>query len=183
MESDTLRVLVVDDSPIISRKLVMMMELLGYRVVKTVENGLEAIAAYREHKPDLVTMDITMPQMDGIAATRAIRREFPDANIIMVTSHGQEKMVLESLKAGAKGYVLKPFQQQRLVAVIDKACHSVILESRLRAQVELREAKTAGPAAQVDPQAAARPIDGVPDAPAEAAAEPVAEVDKHQTPD
>ena len=74
MDSNTLRVLVVDDSPIISQKLVMMMELLGYRVVKTVENGLEALAAYREHKPDLVTMDITMPQMDGIAATHAIKR-------------------------------------------------------------------------------------------------------------
>lgn len=91
MEITALRVLVVDDSPIISQKLVMMMELLGYRVVKTVDNGLKAIAAYREYKPDLVTMDITMPEMDGIAATRAIKREFPDANIIMVTSHGQEK--------------------------------------------------------------------------------------------
>ena len=183
MDSNTLRVLVVDDSPIISRKLVMMMELLGYRVVKTVENGLEAIAAYREHKPDLVTMDITMPEMDGIAATHAIKREFPQANIIMVTSHGQEKMVLESLKAGAKGYVLKPFQQQRLVAVIEKACHSVILESRLRDQVERREAKQAGPETQVDPQAAASPIDGVTDAPAEAAAEPFVELARNKTPD
>lgn len=179
MDSNTLRVLVVDDSPIISQKLVMMMELLGYRVVKTVENGLEAIAAYREHKPDLVTMDITMPQMDGIAATRAIRREFPDANIIMVTSHGQEKMVLESLKAGAKGYVLKPFQQQRLVAVIEKACHSVILESRLRAQVELREAKTTP---QANSETATPPVDTSANEPAPASAEPLAENSNDKTP-
>jgi len=178
MDSNTLRVLVVDDSPIISRKLVMMMELLGYRVVKTVENGLEAIAAYREHKPDLVTMDITMPQMDGIAATHAIKREFPDANIIMVTSHGQEKMVLESLKAGAKGYVLKPFQQQRLVAVIEKACRSVILESRLRDQVERREAKTTP---QANSEAAAPALDTSANETAPASTEPLAEEPKGQT--
>jgi two-component system, chemotaxis family, chemotaxis protein CheY len=183
MDIRTLRVLVVDDSPIISRKLVMMMELLGYRVVKTVENGLEAIAAYREHKPDLVTMDITMPQMDGIAATRAIKREFPDANIIMVTSHGQEKMVLESLKAGAKGYVLKPFQQQRLVAVIEKACHSVIVESRLRAQVELRETKKPEPTQQTNSDTAAPPTDVSAEVPAPAAAEPLVEVPQDKTPD
>jgi two-component system, chemotaxis family, chemotaxis protein CheY len=172
MDIKTLRVLVVDDSPIISRKLIMMMELLGYRVVKTVENGLEAIAAYREHKPDLVTMDITMPEMDGIAATRAIKREFPDANIIMVTSHGQEKMVLESLKAGAKGYVLKPFQQQRLVAVIEKACHSVILESRLRAQVELREAKKPEAPPQANAETAEPSIDASAMEPEQASAGP-----------
>lgn len=144
MRNDTLRVMVVDDSPIISRKLSMMMEMLGYEVVKTAENGLEAIAAYREYRPDLVTMDITMPEMDGIEATRCIRREFPDANIIMVTSHGQEKMVLDALKAGAKGYVLKPFQQQRLVTVIEKACKSVILPGMLQAEITKREEKLAG---------------------------------------
>jgi two-component system chemotaxis response regulator CheY len=181
MDINTLRVLVVDDSPIISRKLVMMMELLGYRVVKTVENGLEAIAAYRELKPDLVTMDITMPQMDGIQATRAIRREFPNANIIMVTSHGQEKMVLESLKAGAKGYVLKPFQQQRLVAVIEKACHSVILESRLRAQVELRETKKTEATPQVSSDPASPPTGTSAEVPAEAPAEPPVEAPQDKT--
>jgi two-component system chemotaxis response regulator CheY len=139
MAADTLRVMVVDDSPIIARKISMMMEMLGYQVVKTAENGLEAIAAYREHRPDLVTMDITMPEMDGIEATRFIRREFPDANIVMVTSHGQEKMVLDALKAGAKGYVLKPFQQQRLVAVIEKACRSVMLQDKLQSALAQRE--------------------------------------------
>lgn len=139
MATDTLRVMVVDDSPIIARKISMMMEMLGYQVVKTAENGLEAIAAYREHRPDLVTMDITMPEMDGIEATRFIRREFPDANIVMVTSHGQEKMVLDALKAGAKGYVLKPFQQQRLVAVIEKACRSVMLQDKLQSALAQRE--------------------------------------------
>jgi len=142
MEIKALKVMVVDDSPIITRKICMMMEMLGYLVVKTAENGLDAIAAYRECQPDLVTMDITMPVMDGIEATRNIRREFPDANIIMVTSHGQERMVLEALKAGAKGYVLKPFQQQRLIAVIEKACRRVILPSMLEAEIIQREGKS-----------------------------------------
>jgi two-component system chemotaxis response regulator CheY len=141
MTMNKLRILVVDDSPIIARKLSMMMEMLGYQVVKTADNGLAAIAAYRECRPDLVTMDITMPEMDGIEATRAIRREFPAANIIMVTSHGQEKMVLDALKAGAKGYVIKPFQQQRLVAVIEKACHSVMLQDKLQSELSQREGK------------------------------------------
>ena len=74
METDSLRVLVVDDSPIISRKICMMMDQIGYRVVKTAENGVEAIAAYKECRPDVVTMDIAMPVMDGIAATLAIRQ-------------------------------------------------------------------------------------------------------------
>ncbi len=184
MEITALRVLVVDDSPIISQKLVMMMELLGYRVVKTVDNGLKAIAAYREYKPDLVTMDITMPEMDGIAATRAIKREFPDANIIMVTSHGQEKMVLESLKAGAKGYVLKPFQQQRLVAVIEKACHSVILESRLRAKLEHCETHEPAATAQATPDQVTPNTPEVPMEPAaEVSAEPAVEVPPKNTPE
>lgn len=119
---DALNILVVDDSPIIVRKLSMLLEEMGFRVVQTASNGKEAIAAYKACRPDLVTMDITMPDMDGIEATRAIMSEFQDAKIIMVTSHGQEKMVLDALKAGAKGYVLKPFQQQKVYEVIQKAC-------------------------------------------------------------
>src|SRR5450830_1663921 len=104
---DSMNILVVDDSPIITRKLTMVIELLGYKVVKTAATGREAVAAYRAYRPDVVTMDITMPEMDGIEATRLIMGEFPDAKIVMITSHGQEKMVLDALKAGAKGYVLK----------------------------------------------------------------------------
>jgi two-component system chemotaxis response regulator CheY len=67
-------------------------------------------------------MDITMPELDGIQATKAIMIEHPDAKIIMVTSHGQEKMILDALKAGAKGYILKPFERQKVEDVIRKAC-------------------------------------------------------------
>jgi len=128
---DSLKVLIVDDSPIISRKLTMMVELLGYKVVKTAATGTEAIAAYRACRPDVVTMDITMPDMDGIEATRRIMAEFPDAKIVMVTSHGQEKMVLDALKAGARGYVLKPFDGNKVSEAIQKACKRVVLKDKL----------------------------------------------------
>ena len=134
MDMDALRVLVVDDSPIITRKICMMMDQIGYRVVMTAANGKEAILAYKECRPDVVTMDITMPLVDGIEATRIIKRAYPDANIVMVTSHGQEKMVLEALKAGAKGYVLKPFQPQKVFEVIEKACRRVVLQDKLDAK-------------------------------------------------
>lgn len=148
---DSLKVLIVDDSPIISRKLTMMVELLGYKVVKTAATGTEAIAAYRACRPDVVTMDITMPDMDGIEATRRIVGEFPDAKIVMVTSHGQERMVLEALKAGAKGYVLKPFDGKKVSEAIQKACQRVVLKDKLApapAQGELGQpAAPAGAAA------------------------------------
>lgn len=130
-------ILVVDDSLIIVQKLRKILEMVGYKVVRTAATGREAIAAYRACKPDVVTMDITMPDMDGIEATRAIISEFPDAKIIMVTSHGQEQMVLEALKAGAKGYVLKPFQDFKVFEAIQKVCKGVVvLQDKLKAVTE-----------------------------------------------
>lgn len=122
VNNTVLDILVVDDSPIIVKKLSVLLAGLGYRVIQTAANGKEAVAAYKICKPDVVTMDVTMPEMDGIEATQAIMSDFPDAKIIMVTSHGQETMVLNALKAGAKGYVLKPFQQQKVYETIQKVC-------------------------------------------------------------
>ncbi len=116
-----LQILVVDDSLITIKRLSSMLLALGHQVVGTAGTGIEALAAYEACRPDLVTMDITMPDMDGIEATRLIRERHPDALVIMVTSHGQEKMVLDALKAGAKGYVLKPFRQDKLQEVIETA--------------------------------------------------------------
>ena len=141
MEMGALRVLVVDDSPIITRKICMMMDQIGYEVVKTAATGIEAVTAYKTCLPDVVTMDITMPEMDGIEATRIIMQAFPDANIVMVTSHGQEKMVLDALRAGAKGYVIKPFQPQKVFEVIEKACRRVVLQDKLQAASEQRGEK------------------------------------------
>jgi DNA-binding NarL/FixJ family response regulator len=109
-----LKVLIVDDSLLTVRTLTVMLKELGHLVVQHVGTGALALEAYRSCKPDLVTMDITMPDMDGIQATTGIVAEFPDARIIMVTSHGQEGMVMQAVKAGAKGYVLKPIKPEKL---------------------------------------------------------------------
>jgi two-component system chemotaxis response regulator CheY len=115
-----LKVLIVDDSLITVKKLTAMLETLGHRVIGTAGTGARALEEYRALKPDMVTMDITMPDMDGVEATRRIVREFPEAIIIMVTSHGQEKMVLDALDAGAQGYVLKPVRPEKLAEMIAK---------------------------------------------------------------
>jgi two-component system chemotaxis response regulator CheY len=115
-----LNVLIVDDSLITVKKLTAMLEADGHRVVGTANSGAKAVDAYRQFKPSMVTMDITMPDMDGIEATKRIIAEFPDACIVMVTSHGQEKMVIDALDAGARGYVLKPVRPERLREMVTK---------------------------------------------------------------
>lgn len=109
-----LKVLIVDDSLIIRKKITKSIEKLGHEVIFAAQNGKEAIEAYNAKKPDLVTMDITMPDMDGISAVKAIIADNPEAKIIMVTSHGQEDMVIKSIQAGAVGYMLKPITEDKL---------------------------------------------------------------------
>ena len=116
----TLHCMVIDDSLIARKKMAAMLTGMGHNVVHMAENGAAAIRAYTAINPDLVTMDITMPGMDGITATRNILARFPDARIIMCTSHGQEGMVMDALKAGAKGYLLKPVKPEALKALIDQ---------------------------------------------------------------
>jgi len=113
-----LKVLVVDDSLIIRKKLTKIIEKLGHEVVYSAKNGQEGIDSYLSKKPDLVTMDITMPDMDGITAVKSIINEDVEAKIIMVTSHGQEDMVIKSIQAGAVGYMLKPITEEKLAVTI-----------------------------------------------------------------
>jgi len=115
-----LNVLIVDDSLIMRVNLVRSLEGLGHNVLGEATNGKSSITAYKEYKPDLVTMDITMPDMDGITAVKKIIEVDSNANIIMVTSHGQEAMVMNALKAGAKGYILKPVSPEKLRESIGK---------------------------------------------------------------
>jgi len=123
-----LRVLIVDDSLIIRKKLSKLIENLGHTVVADAQTGQEAIEAYATHKPDLVTMDITMPDMDGITAVKHIIKEHHDAKIIMVTSHGQEDMVIKSIQAGAVGYILKPLTQEKLAQTIGEVFSEYAVE-------------------------------------------------------
>ncbi len=109
-----LNIMVVDDSNLTIKKMVKMIEDLGHRVVHVARDGRQAAEDYPGIRPDLVTMDITMPDMDGIEATRRILEKDPGAVIVMVTSHGQEQMVMDAIEAGAKGYVLKPVKMEKL---------------------------------------------------------------------
>ena len=118
--SISLNILIVDDSLIMRTNIARSIESIGHKVIAQAVNGQEGIDLYETHKPDLVTMDITMPDMDGISATKKIIEKNPDAKVIMITSHGQEAMVMNALKAGAKGYMLKPISNDKLKEAIGK---------------------------------------------------------------
>jgi len=113
-----LKILIVDDSLIIRKKITKLIEKLGHEVLYAAKNGQEAMDSYISKSPDLVTMDITMPDMDGITAVKNIIRGDAAAKIIMVTSHGQEDMVIKSIQAGAVGYMLKPITEDKLATAI-----------------------------------------------------------------
>ena len=117
-----IRVLVVDDAMFMRS---MIKDILNnasgrYEVIGEASNGREAVARYRELKPALVTMDIVMPQMDGIEATREILKVDPAAVIVMCSAMGQEALVVESISAGAKDFIVKPFTSERVLQVLAK---------------------------------------------------------------
>jgi len=91
----------------------------GYEVIEA-ENGLDALNQYKEHSPDLVLMDITMPVMDGLTAVREIREVDPEAKIIMVSAMGQQAMVIEAIKSGAKDFIVKPYEPDNVLASVKK---------------------------------------------------------------
>ena len=93
----------------------------GYDVVGEAENGLKAIEKYQELTPDLTTMDITMPEMDGITAVKEIKKIDPNAKIIMCSAMGQQAMVIEAIQAGARDFIVKPFQPDRVLEAVRKA--------------------------------------------------------------
>jgi len=115
-----LNVMVVDDSTIIRKLLTRELEKMGHTVVAQARNGKEAVDLYQKHLPDFVTMDITMPVMDGIESLKRIKRGYPDAKIIMVTSHGEELQVMTAITSGAKGYILKPIKEDKILEAIVK---------------------------------------------------------------
>ena len=115
------RVLVVDDAAFMRKMVSDALTKGGHEVVGEAGNGLEAIARYQELKPEVTTLDITMPEKDGISALREIIELDPSAKIIMCSALGQESKVLESIKLGAKDFVVKPFQAPRVLEAIEKA--------------------------------------------------------------
>lgn len=115
------RVLVVDDAAFMRMMIKDILSKNGFEVVGEAENGQIAIDKYQELSPDLVTMDITMPELDGIAAVKAIKKVNPAAIIIMCSAMGQQSMVIEAIQAGAKDFIVKPFQADRVVEAVKKA--------------------------------------------------------------
>src|SRR4051794_30997858 len=115
------RVLVVDDA-VFMRKLVSdALAGGGHEVIGEASNGQEAVERYQELRPEVVTLDITMPCKDGLAALKEIVALDPSARVVMCSALGQESKVLESIKAGAKDFIVKPFQPDRVLGAIEKA--------------------------------------------------------------
>jgi two-component system, chemotaxis family, chemotaxis protein CheY len=115
------RVLVVDDAAFMRKVLSDALAKGGHEVVGEAANGLEAVAQFQELHPDVTTLDITMPEKDGLEALREILAADPAARVIMCSALGQESKVLESIKSGAKDFVVKPFQADRVLEAIGKA--------------------------------------------------------------
>ena len=112
-------VMVVDDAAFMRMRCAKLLKEHGYTVVEA-ENGAEAVRLYKEARPDGVLMDITMPVMDGLQALAAIKGFDPTARVAMVTAMGQQAIVIDALKAGAKDFVVKPFQPERVLAAVKR---------------------------------------------------------------
>lgn len=113
------KILVTDDA-VFMRSMLKGILLPNKFTVVEASNGQEAIDQYNAHKPDLVFMDITMPVMDGLTAVKAIKSQHPDACMVMCTAMGQQNMVIEAIKAGAKDFIVKPFQAERVLECVRK---------------------------------------------------------------
>ncbi|KRL05487.1 chemotaxis protein CheY [Liquorilactobacillus oeni DSM 19972] len=115
------KVLIVDDAVFMRMKLKDILEKNGYEVADEAQNGREAVDKYQTTKPDLVTMDITMPDVDGIEALKGIRAFDGSAKVVMCSAMGQQEMVMEAIKAGAVDFIVKPFDTERVIKALDKA--------------------------------------------------------------
>ena len=114
------RVLVVDDSTFMRKYVKKMLETNGLQVIEEAENGVAAVIKYKVYRPDIVTMDITMPQMSGVEALKRIMEYDPGAKVIMITAMGQKVMMEEAIMIGAKSFIIKPFKEHELMQVITK---------------------------------------------------------------
>ena len=114
------RVLVCDDANVMRTKISDILSGAGYEVVGEAESGVQAIERYRELRPDLVTMDIVMPDMGGIDAVREIMKQDPGARVLMCSAMGQQALVVEAIQAGAKDFVVKPFQPSRVLEAVHR---------------------------------------------------------------
>jgi two-component system chemotaxis response regulator CheY len=115
------RILVVDDAAFMRKLVTDVVTSGGHEVVGQAETGAEAVLRYQELRPDVTTLDITMPEQDGISALKEIIEADPSAKVVMCSALGQDSKVLESMKLGAKDFIVKPFEPDRVLSAIDKA--------------------------------------------------------------
>lgn len=113
------RIMIVDDSMMMRKTLHTILQRAGHTIEAEAANGEQAILYFTNHRPDLVTLDITMPGMSGIEVIKQIRGIDPNANIVIVSAMGQKHVVFEALQNGARNYVLKPITEEKLLAVIN----------------------------------------------------------------
>lgn len=114
------KVLIVDDAAFMRMKLKDILEKNGYSVVAEAENGADAIEKYKAEQPDIVTMDITMPEMDGVEALKGIKAIDAGAKVVMCSAMGQQSMVMDAIRAGALDFIVKPFDSSRVIQALDK---------------------------------------------------------------
>jgi len=114
-------VMLVDDAAFMRMMLKDILSNNGYQIVGEAENGMVAVQKYSDLKPDITIMDITMPEMDGLQAVKEIRSKDPQAKVIMCSAMGQQAMVIEAIQSGAKDFVVKPFQADRVLEAVAKA--------------------------------------------------------------
>lgn len=112
------QVLIADDAAFMRMSIKNMLVRNGYEVIGEAENGKEAVRKYKELKPDVVTLDITMPEMDGLEALRQIKSYDPKANVIIVSAMGQQAMILEAISGGAKSFLVKPFNENHVIKTL-----------------------------------------------------------------
>ncbi len=113
-------VLICDDAAFMRMMIKDILTKNGYNVAGEAENGQKAVEKYNETKPDLVLMDITMPEMDGIQALKKIKEIDPNATVVMCSAMGQQAMVIEAIQSGAKDFIVKPFQAERVLEAVKK---------------------------------------------------------------
>lgn len=116
----SIKILVVDDAPFMRNQLNRMFGERGWQVVGEAANGREALTQYQALRPDVVTMDITMPDVDGLQAVQAIMRSDPQARIVMCSALGQQDRIVDAIRSGARDFIVKPFQKERVFAAIEK---------------------------------------------------------------
>ena len=113
------KIMVVDDAQFMRMKCAKLLSSNGYEVLEAA-TGAEAVENYKAEKPDAVLLDITMPDMDGLQALKEIKKIDPEARVAMVTAMGQQSIVMEALKSGAKDFIVKPFDPDRVLAAVEK---------------------------------------------------------------